>query len=111
MRRTVPFVLCLFLVACTPTITRTEYDQKCREAVNFNNTLTGEVYYQGSKDGYDYFLFEPFGAISHHARVKEGDVALTQRIPYSGDRSKWVVAYPDWPGMTNIVIQTGATNK
>ena len=111
MRRAVPFFLCFFLVACMPTITRREYDQKCKESVNLHNTLTGQVYYQGSKDGYDYFLFEPFGAISHHARLKEGDVALKKRIPYSGDRSKWVVAYPDWSGVTNMVIQTDATNR
>jgi len=42
----IPFVFCLFLVACTPTITRKEYDQKCKEAVRFQNPLTGQVYYQ-----------------------------------------------------------------
>lgn len=52
----IPFIFCLFLVACTPKITRKEYDQKCKEAVKFQNPLTGQVYYQGSKDGFDYFL-------------------------------------------------------
>ena len=107
----IPFVFCLFLVACTPTITRKEYDQKCKAAVKFQNTLTGQVYYQGSKDGFDYFLFEPFGVVSHHARAKEGDVALKERFPYSGDRSKWIVAYPEWSGATNITIRAGETNR
>jgi len=83
---------------------------KCQEAVNLHNTLIGQVQYQGSKDGYDYFLFEPFGSASHKARVKEGEVALKRRFPHTDDRKNWVVAYPDWAGATNLVIQTGATN-
>ena len=35
MRRAVPFFLCFFLVACMPTITRREYDQKCKEFCEF----------------------------------------------------------------------------
>ena len=77
MRRVELFLFCFFLVGCTPTITKKEYDQKCAQAVNMHNTLTGQVYYQGSKEGYDYFLFEPFAALSHHARVKQGDVVVS----------------------------------
>ena len=62
MRRAVPFFLCFFLVACTPTIRRTEYDQKCKESVNLHNTLTGQVYYQGSKTDMTIFC------LSHSAR-------------------------------------------
>jgi hypothetical protein len=102
---------CLFLVGCTPTITKKEYDKKCAEAVNLQNTLTGNVYYQGSKKGYDYFLFEPSGALSHHVRVRQGEVALTTRVPYTTDKRKWIAAYPDWAGVTNVVFQASETNK
>ena len=112
MRISLCTVLLLVLVGCTPpTITRKEFDQRCQEAVNLQNTLTGQVWYQGSKASYDYFLFEPFGSVSRHARVKEGEVTFLTRFPYTGDRKKWVLAYPDWAGATNIVIQTGATNR
>ena len=111
MRNALCIPLLLVVIGCTPpAITRKEYDQKCREAVNFQNTLTGQVYYQGSKDGYDYFRFEPFGSIAHRARLKQGEVALKNQFPYTSDRKNWVVAYPDWGSATNMVIQTGATN-
>src|SRR5258708_20645311 len=69
-----------------PAVTKKEYDKMCGEAVNLHNTITGQVFYEGTKDGYDYFLFEPFGLTSHKARVKEGEVALAKRFPYSADR-------------------------
>jgi hypothetical protein len=105
------FSLCLLLAGCAPTsITKQEYDRKCQEAVNLHNTLTGFVYYQGSKDGYDYFHFEPFGSMSHSARAKEGEIPLKKRFPFSNDKKVWVVSYPDWSDVTNKVILTGATN-
>jgi len=111
MRNTLSIALVMALVGCTqPTITKKEYAQRCQETVNLHNTMIGQVQYQGSKDGYDYFRFEPFGSVAHQARVKEGEVALKTRFPYSSDRKNWVVAYPDWAGATNRVIQTGATN-
>lgn len=111
MRVAFSLSLCLLLVGCAPrTITKAEYDRKCQEAVNLHNTLAGQVHYQGSREGYDYFLFEPFGSLSHQARVKDGEVQLKTRFRYSGDRKNWLVAYPYWADATNIVIQTGATN-
>ena len=111
MRSALGITLLLAVIGCTPpAITRKEYDQKCQQAVNFNATLTGQVYYQGSKDGYDYFRFEPLGSVSHSARLKEGEVSLKKRFPFSNDKRNWVVSYPDWSGVTNMVIQTGATN-
>ena len=111
MRIALCISLLLAVVGCTPpAITRKDYVQKCQQAVNLNATLSGQVYYQGSKQGYDYFPFEPFGSMAHQARVKEGDVALNKRFSYTGDRKNWVVAYPDSAGATNVVIQTGATN-
>jgi hypothetical protein len=104
-------ILLLALVGCSPpTITRKQYDQRYQEAVNLHNTLVGQVHYQGSKDGYDYFCFEPVGAPSRHARIKEGEVGLLQRFSYTQDRKNWNPAPPNWAGATNIVIQTGATN-
>src|SRR5262245_21541237 len=110
-RRTVPLLFCFLLAACTPAITKTEYDKKCKETVNLHATITGQVYYQGSKGGYEYFLFEPNGVISHHARVKEGEVALKKRIPFTEDKSQWTVTFPNLSlaDITNIVIQTGGT--
>ncbi len=111
MRSALCTSLLLAVIGCTPpAITRKQYDQKCREAVNLQNTLTGQVYYQGFKAGYDYFRFEPFGSPARQARLKEGEVALKRRFPYTSDRKSWVVAYPDWGNVTNTVIQTGATN-
>jgi hypothetical protein len=106
-----PFFIVLLLVACTPTITRKEYDQRCNDAVNLHNTLTGHVYYQGSRNGYDYFLFEPFAALSHQARVKEGEVALKKRIPYDRNRDHWIVTDPDRSWTTHTSIQTDETNR
>jgi len=111
MRIPISIALLVVLTGCaSPAITKKEYDRRCQEAVDLHNTLIGQVEYQGSKDGYDYFLFEPFGSASHRARVKEGEIALKKRFRHTGDRKSWVVAYPDWAGATNIVIQTGATN-
>ena len=111
MRVALSVALLLALVGCTPpTITRKEYDQRCQEAINLHNTLIGQVHYQGSKEGYDYFRFEPFGSGSHQARIKEGEVGLKKRFPYSENRKNWVVAFPDWAGTTNLVIQTRGTN-
>jgi|SRR6516165_8984364 hypothetical protein len=105
--RTVIFLLFAFVFAgCTSTITKSQYEQKCKKTVNFQNSLTGQVYYQGSKGGFDYFLFEPFGLFSHHARVREGEVSLKSRFPFDGDRKKWVVAYPDFSWATNVVMPT-----
>jgi len=104
-------ILLLALVGCSPpTITKKQYDQRYQEAVNLHNTLVGHAHYQGSKEGYDYFCFEPVGAPSRHARIKEGEVALTRRFPYTQDRKNWTPAPPDWAAATNIVIQAGATN-
>lgn len=108
---TAPLSLCLLLAGCTPaSITKQEYDKRCQEAVNFNNTITGSVYYQGSKDGYDYFRFEPFGFTAHAARVKEGEISLKQRFAYSHDKRNWIVAYPDWSAVTNAPAFGVGTN-
>ena len=112
MRNAFCMTLLFAVIGCTPpTITRKEYDQRCKETVNLTATLTGQVCYQGSKDGYDYFRFEPFGSVAHRARLKQGEVAMKKRFPYTADRNNWVVAYPDWAGATNLVIETGVTNR
>jgi len=103
--------LCLVLVGCAPpSITKQEYDQKCQETVYVHGMTVGIVYYKGSKQGFDYFHFKQEGATGEDARVKEGEVALKRRFPYSRDRKNWVSACPDWSGGPNIVIQPGATN-
>ena len=104
-------ILLVALAGCSPpTITKKQYDQRYQEAVNLHNTLIGQVHYQGSKDGYDYFYFEPVGAPSRRARTKEGEVPVAKRFPYTEDRKNWNPAPPNWAGATNIVIQSGATN-
>ena len=105
MRILLSMALLLALAGCTPpAITKAEYDRRCQEAVNLHNTLIGQVHYQGSKDGYDYFRFEPVGSVFHQARVKEGAVRIRQRFPYTDDRKNWVAAYPDRASATNIVL-------
>jgi hypothetical protein len=37
--------------------------------------------------------------------VKEREVVLKRRFPYSGDLKNWVVAYTDLSGGTNVGIQ------
>jgi hypothetical protein len=88
--------LCLLTTGCTRTITTKDYDELCRKTVNMQNTITGQVYYQGSKKGYDYFLFAPFGLRSHQECVKTGEVRLANRFTYTRDRTKWTIAYPNW---------------
>jgi hypothetical protein len=100
----------LLCSGCSTTITKAEFDRKCNETVDFRNTVTGQVLYRGSKKGYDYFLFQPFGLFSHRARTKEGEVALRKRFLYTRDESAWLVVVPDRSGWTNFVIQPRGTN-
>jgi hypothetical protein len=101
MRITALLLISVLLASCTPAvITKQDYQNRCQEAFNLQNTLTGSVYYQGTRDGYDYFQFEPFGSLSHRARVKEGEVFLKKRFPFSTEKKNWVISYPDWSGLT-----------
>jgi hypothetical protein len=104
MRFTALLLISVLLAGCTPAlITKQDYDKKCQEVAKLQNTLTGSVYYQGTRDGYDYFRFEPFGSRSHRARVKEGEVFLKKRFPYTTEKKNWFISYPDWSGSTGLV--------
>jgi hypothetical protein len=102
-------VCVLALSGCSSTITKAVFYQKCDETVNLRNTLTGQVLYRGSKKGYDYFLFQPFGFFSQRARAKEGEVELSRRFPYTADETQWLVVLPDSSLWINVIDWTNST--
>lgn len=102
---------CLVLIACTPVISKKEFDQKSRQAVNYSNTLLGQVFYSGTKDGHDYFSLEPALGVSSRVCVKEGEVAVAKRFPYSRDRSHWILLNPWVESTTNSPVIVNNSNS
>jgi len=82
---------------CANRLTKAEFYSKCGQTVNYNNTITGNVFYQGTKKGYDYFLCSPFLGFSDQVAVAEGEVSLArERFPFSRKSKDWLVCFPDY---------------
>lgn len=55
------------------------------------NTLQPQIYYCGSKDGFDYFVVQPVGGAESRCRVSmNDDLASLARFSLSDDRTKWL---------------------
>ncbi|MGZ4973141.1 MAG: hypothetical protein ACXWDN_10305 [Limisphaerales bacterium] len=81
----------VLITACVIYRTRTvSYAEFLRAAEpNLHATLISVSYYCGSEDGYDYFVVrQPLGTENRY-RVSVSESKLTDRFPYTKDRSKW----------------------
>ncbi len=88
-------VTIVWLNGCAQRLTMEEYREKCEETYKPMNTLTGQVFYCGSKDGFDYVLFDPWPGMEDEARIKTGQLSVVE-FPYTMERDKWVVVYPEF---------------
>ena len=84
-------VIVALIAGCIIRGTRTvSYAEFLRAAEpNLHNTLISVSYYCGSADGFDYFVVrQPLGSEDRY-RVSESGSKVTDRFPYTKDRSKW----------------------
>ncbi len=87
-------VISVCLNGCAQRITLEEYREKCNDTYKPMNTLTGQVFYCGSKDGFDYVLFDPWPGMEDEARIKTGELPVVV-FPYTTEREKWVIVFPE----------------
>ena len=95
--------LCGFFInGCARKITYEDYISKCEQTYKPQNTITGTVYYCGTRDGFDYILFSPYFEMDEWAKIESGKLGI-KSFPYTSDRSKWVMAYPKYDNIKSLL--------
>lgn len=58
------------------------------------NTIQSQIFYTGSRGGYDYFYVDHFIGMNESVKLASGLVKLDETMPKTRDRSKWRIYNP-----------------
>ncbi len=90
------FLTALLIVCagCANRVSRERFYQLCDQANATDRivqSLPGRVFYQGTKNDFDYFLIDPSLEVSDQVAVKMGEISeVRRRFLYSRRRDRWV---------------------
>lgn len=76
----------ILVSGCAQRITLQEYHEKCEKTYQVQNSVTGGVYYCGSKNGFDYVYFRVFLGLDDLAKLDSGLLHVIE-MPYTPKES------------------------